>query len=102
NARTRQLGVKLTVYNFGSFFRFALNENLSFVHQPLDMDLFNAGMVARGVYVAEGGTCFLSTAHTQADVDRVLDVALETVHELQEFGFMSPVGGAASTPAQGS
>jgi iturin family lipopeptide synthetase A len=97
NDEMRALGVPITACNFGSFFRFAHNNNLSFVYQPLEMDLFNAGMIARGIYIAEGGTSFLSTAHTNEDVGRIVEAAVATAKEIREGGFWPEASSHAYT-----
>ena len=79
NSEFAALGVPLAVHNTGSFFRFAQHGNLSFTYQPIEIDLFNAGMLARGVYITEGGTSFLSTAHDDRDVSLVIDAAVAAV-----------------------
>ncbi|WP_239376928.1 MupA/Atu3671 family FMN-dependent luciferase-like monooxygenase [Frankia sp. Cj5] len=89
NDRFAALGVPITVHNFGSFFRFAVNGNLSFVHQPLEMDYFNAAMLTKGIYIVEGGTCFLSTAHTDEDIDQIIEGATSSARELRDAGFFA-------------
>ena len=79
--------VPIKVSHFGSMFRFAWLENASYVHQPLEMDFFYANLNLRGVYVWEGRTCFLSTAHTDEDLDRVVQAAAAAIGELTVAGF---------------
>ncbi|HEV2842206.1 MAG TPA: amino acid adenylation domain-containing protein [Chthoniobacterales bacterium] len=43
----------------------------------------------RGVHLWEGRPCFLSTAHTAADVDKVVTAFGESVGELEDAGFFS-------------
>ncbi|HEX3105651.1 MAG TPA: MupA/Atu3671 family FMN-dependent luciferase-like monooxygenase [Terriglobales bacterium] len=97
NDEMRALGVPITTCNFGSFFRFAHKNNLSFVYQPLEMDLFNVGMITRGIYTAEGGTSFLSTAHTNEDVGRIVEAAVATAKEMREGGFWPEASSHAYT-----
>lgn len=99
NTRFRELGVPFAVHNFGSFFRFSVSGNLSFAHQPLEMDYFNAAMLTKGVYIAEGGTCFLSTAHTDGDVQRVIDAATNSARELRDAGLLNLSTVDVSEPA---
>ncbi|WAS91507.1 type I polyketide synthase [Nannocystis punicea] len=84
NARTRGLCVQLnTVFadlglpihtvNFGSLFRFVM---------PRACELLYYKLLARGVYVWEGRNCFLSTAHSDADLDRVVEVVTEAAQWL--------------------
>ncbi|HEX7518206.1 MAG TPA: amino acid adenylation domain-containing protein [Chthoniobacterales bacterium] len=43
----------------------------------------------RGIHLWEGRPCFLSTAHTAADVDKVVTAFGESVAELEDAGFFS-------------
>ncbi|MEL4889237.1 non-ribosomal peptide synthetase [Pectobacterium betavasculorum] len=79
--------VPLQVYNFGSFFRFAQNGNLSFVYQPLELDLFFFHLVEKNIYVWEGKTCFLSTAHTNAHIQKIIHAVNDSVAEMKAAGF---------------
>lgn len=88
NTQFANLGVPFAVHNFGSFFRFSINGNLSFAYQPVEMDYFNAAMLTKGVYIAEGGTCFLSTAHSDADIERVIAAASDAARELRDAGLL--------------
>jgi glutamate-1-semialdehyde-2,1-aminomutase len=98
NQRTAQLaqaindffdreGVPIQIVNFGSLFRFALTGNASYLYQPLEMDLFYYHLIERGIYVWEGRTCFLSTAHTNEDIDRVIQAVKDSVNALRAGGF---------------
>ena len=80
-------GAPLSMASFGSFFRFAAAGNLSFVYQPIEADLFFYHLILRGVYVWEGRTCFLSTAHTDGDVDRIVEAARGAVRDMKRGGF---------------
>jgi amino acid adenylation domain-containing protein len=46
----------------------------------------------RGIHLWEGRPCFLSTAHTAADVNKVVTAFSESVAELEEAGFFSRAG----------
>jgi amino acid adenylation domain-containing protein len=88
NQRTSQLAETLNTYfkaeavpihivHFGSLFRFAFSENL---------DLLFYHLLEKGVYVWEGRNCFLSTAHTEADINYVIQAVKDSVKELREGG----------------
>jgi glutamate-1-semialdehyde 2,1-aminomutase len=71
---------------FSVFFREEVPTSYAEV-QTSDAELFNRffhGVLARGVYLAPSAfeTGFVSTAHTDADIDAVLDVARETFQGL--------------------
>jgi glutamate-1-semialdehyde aminotransferase len=44
-------------------------------------------MMEKGVYTWEMHNSFFSTAHTDADIDRVIQIVKESVEELREGGF---------------
>ena len=90
NQRTSQLAqtlnsyfetedVSIRVVHFGSLFRFAFSGNL---------DLFFYHLIDRGIYIWEGRNCFLSTAHTDADINYVIQAVKDSVDELREGGFL--------------
>ncbi|MPT22193.1 MAG: aminotransferase class III-fold pyridoxal phosphate-dependent enzyme, partial [Starkeya sp.] len=55
-------------------------------------DLFYSQLISRGVYVWEGRTCFLSTAHSEDDLAHVARAVRESARALATVGLM---GGAA-------
>ncbi len=71
--------VPIQVVYFGSLFRFSFKKNL---------DLFFYHLVEKGVYVWEGRTCFLSTAHTDADIQYVIQAVKDSVAQMQAGGFL--------------
>ncbi|AOJ40108.1 non-ribosomal peptide synthetase [Burkholderia lata] len=66
---------------FGSMFRFEFTENL---------DLFFYHMLEKGIYIWEWRTCFLSTAHTDEDIDRFIRAVKDSVADLRRGGFIRP------------
>lgn len=89
----RETGADVTIEQFSSLFRFASKGNL---------DLFFYQLLANGIYIWEGRNCFLSTAHTQADLDRLVDVVRATCAELVPLGLMPALPTAAGSAAAGS
>lgn len=85
-------GAPIRVLRFGSVFRFAWKDNASYAYQPLEMELFHLHLLARGIYLWEGRTCFLSTAHTDADLDAVVAMAAESVAALRDGGLLTGPG----------
>ncbi|KVM47426.1 non-ribosomal peptide synthetase [Burkholderia ubonensis] len=92
NERTAQIAATLNTFFaeaeapikvtwFGSMFRFEFTENL---------DLFFYHMLEKGIYIWEWRTCFLSTAHTDADVDRFIRAVKDSVADLRRGGFIRP------------
>jgi acyl transferase domain-containing protein/acyl-CoA synthetase (AMP-forming)/AMP-acid ligase II/acetylornithine/succinyldiaminopimelate/putrescine aminotransferase/alpha-ketoglutarate-dependent taurine dioxygenase len=80
-------GLPITAQHFGSLWRLSPAGNTSYVYQPLEMDLLYTHMAEKGVYVWEGRTCFLSTAHSDEDLLRIVDVVRQSVREMREGGF---------------
>ncbi|MDM3847802.1 MAG: amino acid adenylation domain-containing protein [Aphanizomenon gracile PMC638.10] len=71
--------INIKVVHFGSLFRFVFTTNI---------DVFFYHLLEKGVYIWEGRTCFLSTAHTDADVDRIILAVRESINEMRAGGFL--------------
>jgi len=80
------------VVNFASLFRFMFAPELKYV------DLFFYHMLEQGIYIWEGRNCFLSTAHTDEDLTRVVRAVANSIAEMRAGGFW-PEG---PTPQNGS
>jgi natural product biosynthesis luciferase-like monooxygenase protein/amino acid adenylation domain-containing protein len=102
NAKTADLAKQLNTFfleqnvpiemvYFGSFFRFSSQGNLSFIYQPLELDLFFYHLIYHGVYVWEGRTCFLSTAHSSEDINKIKNVVCNAVQDMKSIGFWGEV-----------
>ena len=87
--------VPIRVLHFASLFRFAWKGNASYAYQPLEMEVFHLHLIEKGIYLWEGRTCFLSTAHSVADIERIIEAVGETVAEMRAGGFLP----TASKPA---
>ncbi len=72
-----ECGVPTRVHSFASWFYFV------FPHESRFSSLFYYAMRARGIHIQEGYPCFLTTAHTDADLAAVERAFRETVLELQ-------------------
>lgn len=44
-------------------------------------------LVTKGVYIWEGRNCFISTAHTDEDIDILIKAVIEAVNEMRDDGF---------------
>ncbi|WP_152364926.1 type I polyketide synthase [Microlunatus speluncae] len=79
------LGSPVTVAAFASQFRLTPNarENTG--------ELYSKALVHRGVYAWEGRTSFLSTAHTQEDVDSIVDSVVEAATDLHSCQLLRSV-----------
>jgi amino acid adenylation domain-containing protein len=88
NRRTADLAARLNavfaatapsmrVDAFSSLFRFVGASDVFFYH-----------LISNGVYVWEGRTCFLSTAHDNADLDRIVEAVTTSVQAMQARGLL--------------
>ncbi|MFI8166256.1 MupA/Atu3671 family FMN-dependent luciferase-like monooxygenase [Streptomyces sp. NPDC085931] len=100
NARTAELAATLNAFfeteeyplrmsHFGSQFRF---------EHRADMELLYHHLMLRGVHVWEWRNFFLSTAHSDGDIEFVADAVRESLRELRSAGFF-PGGAATPSPA---
>ncbi|MCY1031324.1 amino acid adenylation domain-containing protein [Corallococcus sp. BB11-1] len=87
NAVFEREQVPIVMVHGGSVLRFTSSGNSSYLFQPLEMDLFFSQLIDRGLYIWEGRTCMLSTAHTDEDLDTIVRVVAQSVAELREGGF---------------
>jgi amino acid adenylation domain-containing protein len=106
NARTARLvgelrrlfeeeGVGIRVPSCASLFQFRFEPGFRYG------DLLFYHVLERGVYIWEGRACFLSTAHTDDDCDRLVRALRESIHALRQGGFLPDrpgPGGSASDP----
>ncbi|WP_251054936.1 MupA/Atu3671 family FMN-dependent luciferase-like monooxygenase [Streptomyces sp. ISL-66] len=78
NAFFRDEEFPLELAHFGSMFRFT--------HRA-DMELLYQHLLLRGIYVWEWRSFYLSTAHTDGDVERVSDAVKDSLRALRGGGF---------------
>ncbi|HVK94787.1 MAG TPA: amino acid adenylation domain-containing protein [Noviherbaspirillum sp.] len=90
--------VPLTVTHFGSLFRIDGTGRYSSIMQPVELDLFFLLLNLRSIYVWERRICFLSFAHTDAEVDHLIECAKDAVRELRAAGFEFRSGGSGGKP----
>jgi amino acid adenylation domain-containing protein/non-ribosomal peptide synthase protein (TIGR01720 family) len=65
-----------------SLFRFFFRHNVKF------SDLFYYALLEKGVFISETRGCLLSTAHGDADLDRVVEAVKESLEEFRAAGFL--------------
>jgi amino acid adenylation domain-containing protein len=87
NTYFKENNIPIRVVYFSSLFRFDIQGG---------MDLFYYHLLEKGVYVWEWRNCFLSTAHTDEDLDFIIRAVKETVSELQKGGFLVKGGPVSS------
>ena len=74
--------VPLEVVHFGSLFRLISPPEIKY------LPLLFYHLLEKGVYVWEGRNCFLSTAHTDEDIDLIVRAIKESVAEMRDGGFL--------------
>ncbi|MGD1714037.1 amino acid adenylation domain-containing protein [Dapis sp. BLCC M172] len=92
-------GLMLRADQFASIFRIEFQSMFSELYLPIEMDLLFYLLNHKGVYVWEGRVCFVSAAHTDRDIDRIIAVVKESVEELRSVGYF-PSQTSAKSVAQ--
>jgi len=87
NAFFQQENIAIKINYFSSVFRFESFGRYSLVLQPIEMELFFNLLLLKGVYTWERRICFLSTAHTDEEIDILISKVKETIAELRAGGF---------------
>ncbi len=82
NAYCAEVGAPLAIKQFSSVWRTQFLED-----HPLQ-DLLFAMMRSRGVHVLDNFPCFMTTAHSEQDFQRIVDAFKESLRELQDAGFL--------------
>lgn len=82
NAICRKLNVPLYIAHYGSLWR------IKFIEEYPYTELFFTLMRLKGIHVIEGFACFLTTAHSNADIQKIISCFEESLMELKEFGFI--------------
>jgi iturin family lipopeptide synthetase A len=96
NAYCEEGGVPIQVVQFGSLFRLG---GPLLLQAPDALDLLFYHLIEKGIYVWEGRNWFLSTVHTDADLEAVSGAFKQSAAEMREGGFLPETG---SRPSAGS
>ena len=84
--------VDIQIIFFGSIFTFRGSGNL---------EVFFYHLLEKGIYIWEWRACFLSTAHTDEDLESIFRAIRETISEMQDGGFFTkPVSGTDAKPTR--
>jgi glutamate-1-semialdehyde aminotransferase len=94
NAEARRAGAPVVITHFSSWFM------LNFPHDVPQASLFYVSMRDKGIHLWEGRPAFLTTAHSDEDLDRVVAAFREALAEMQEAGFLP--GDARTPPVPGA
>ncbi len=79
--------IPLETAHFSSLFRFVLKG---------DHELLNYHLIEKGIYIWEGRSCFLSTAHSDDDIELFIQKVKESIFKMREGGLF-PVKGEVPT-----
>jgi len=92
--------VPIRMVYFGSLFRFESFGKYSPLLEPIEMDILFHLLIEKGIYTWERRICFLSTAHSDADMDAIIRAIKESVIEMRAGGFRfeATAGAAKSSP----
>ena len=93
NEYFRRYDFQVSLVHFGSLFRFNLTG-------PGELLFYK--LVTKGVYIWEGRNCFISTAHTDADIDFLINAVIDAVREMREDGFFPEGGSSGDTESGGT
>ena len=94
----RSMAAPFTVHNFGSLFIIKYPPNF------LSGDLLFYLMRSKGIHIYDRRPCFLTTAHTDADLELVMSAFKASISELQIAGFLdlvTPVASSQLAPENG-
>ena len=86
--------VPTRIESFGSIFYFG------FPAEELFTSLFYYFLRMKGIHVLEGFPCFLTTAHTDADIEQIINTFRESVIEMQRAGFFPEMAVTPQSTAQ--
>lgn len=90
NAYFEQNELPIRMVHFASGFGLAhprIEGKIFEARLPLEMELLYYHLIEKGFYIWEGQTCFLSTAHTDEEVEHYINAVKESIKELQAGGF---------------
>ena len=77
--------VPIRVTQFCSLFRFVFPTQYKFI----DANIFYTHLLENGIYISETRNAFLSTAHTDEDIERIISVVREAIRQTRAGGFLS-------------
>ncbi|MFB2121332.1 amino acid adenylation domain-containing protein [Parapedobacter sp. 2B3] len=92
NAVAKRFGTPIYVAHCCSLWKIKYHEEY-----PYSELLFTL-MRYKGIHIQDGFPCFLTTAHTEADIDAIASAFEESIAELTEAGFI-PTKAQANTPS---
>ncbi|MEH1848184.1 MAG: aspartate aminotransferase family protein [Nostoc sp.] len=87
NTEMKNQGIVIKFTSFGSFFAIAASQSAI---PPIAMNLLSYHLLAKGIHLRQGDKGgFLSTAHTDTDINAIKQAWIESINELKTGGFMT-------------
>ena len=86
--------IPMQMVHFKSLFRF------TFAPEVKEPELFYYYLLANNVFVWEGRTCYISYAHTDEDIDFLLDAAKKAAVQMRDAGFFPQLAELVPSQAQ--
>ncbi|GAB3641454.1 amino acid adenylation domain-containing protein [Spirosoma arcticum] len=98
NAEFERLQLPMYVAQFGSVWKIKYKEDIPY------SELLFTMMREKGVHVWDGFACYITEAHTDAELDRVISLFVESTHQMMAAGFFKPASAlsAGQEPASGA
>lgn len=96
NAEFERLQLPMYVAQFGSLWKIKYKEEI-----PYSELLFTL-MREKGVHVWDGFACYITEAHTDAELDRVISLFIESTHQMIAAGFFKPSSALSAGPEPAS
>jgi len=91
NAYLKERQVPVKIENFASIFYFSFPTDMRFG------SLFYYHMREKGIHIQEGFPCFLTTAHSQADIEHVIKAFQESIAEMQADGMLPGIADVSAS-----
>ena len=88
NAFFQEHEVPAEIIYCGSLFRFVLKGN---------MEMFYYHLLDKGVYIWEGRNCFLSTSHSDEDIEKIIKVVKDSCMQMKHVFFAKKVEGDSTS-----
>lgn len=79
--------VPIRIEHFSSYFKFESYGRYALALLPVEMEIFFQLLLTRGIYTWERRICFMSTAHSDEDIEQIVGAVRSTVQEMKAAGF---------------
>ncbi len=77
----KEYKVPIEVNNFSSLYKFKALDDCAYI------DIFYYKLLDYGIFTWEGRTCFMSSAHTEKDIQTIIEAVRKTVEDMSSAGF---------------